>query len=97
MVLSFMIILCTAIVNNSVEVLKIASLVSSTICKDNIITSVFETTYYITKILVDDCGGHGRALETLQEILKNRDIKKVNVNDLMKDLRVCLHDRYNDA
>ncbi|CAG8681984.1 8266_t:CDS:2, partial [Funneliformis mosseae] len=39
----------------------------------------------------------GRALEALQEILEKRDIKKVNVNDLMNDLRKRLRDRYSEA
>ncbi len=52
---------------------------------------------YITKILVEDCGGHGRALETLQEILKNHDINKCNLDLLMNDLRYALSDRYIDA
>ncbi|CAI2188222.1 19030_t:CDS:2, partial [Funneliformis geosporum] len=48
-------------------------------------------------MLVNDCGGHGSALEVLQEILKGRDIQNVNINDMMNDLCVRLHDRYCEA
>ncbi|CAG8509257.1 5556_t:CDS:2 [Funneliformis caledonium] len=94
---AFVITLCTTMATNSIEVLKIthrkcvelpiASLIPPTICNNNNVTPVFEMTDHITKILVDDCGGLGRALEALQVILEKCDIKKVNVNDIMNDLR----------
>ncbi|CAG8456509.1 1378_t:CDS:10 [Funneliformis caledonium] len=79
---TFVIPLCTATVSDPVE-------------------SVLKITHrkhdHIIKMLVNDCGGHGRALEVLQEILKDRDIQNVNINDVMNDLRIRLRDRYCEA
>ncbi|CAG8577445.1 9447_t:CDS:2, partial [Funneliformis mosseae] len=68
-----------------------------TIIKGGVVTSIFQTDDHIIKMLVNDCGGHGRALEVLQEILKDRDIQNVNINDMMNDLRIRLYDGYREA
>ncbi|CAG8606483.1 11470_t:CDS:2, partial [Dentiscutata heterogama] len=50
----------------------------------------------ISNILVEDCGGHGRALEVLNECLAGRSIEECNINTLMNDLRYNLTERYGD-
>ncbi|CAG8593974.1 9675_t:CDS:2, partial [Acaulospora colombiana] len=50
----------------------------------------------ISNILVEDCGGHGRALEVLNECLAGHSIEECNVNTLMNDLRHNLTERYGD-
>ncbi|CAJ0628823.1 3565_t:CDS:2 [Entrophospora sp. SA101] len=45
-------------------------------------------------MLVDDMGGHGRALEVLQNSLHNRDMDNCNFLDLMNNIRTQLKDRY---
>ncbi|CAG8583657.1 13207_t:CDS:1 [Funneliformis caledonium] len=105
---TFVIPLCTATVTEPIDsVLKIthrkhvylpiASLDPPTIIKGGVVTSIFQTDDHIIKMLVNDCGGHGRALEVLQEILKDRYIQNVNINDMMNDLRIRLYDRYHEA
>ncbi|CAG8455748.1 11633_t:CDS:2 [Acaulospora colombiana] len=51
----------------------------------------------ITNILVEDCGGHGRALEVLNDCLAGRNIEECNVNTLMNDLRSKFTEKYRDA
>ena len=51
----------------------------------------------IMNILVEDCGGHGRALEVLSECMAGRSIDNCNFDNLMHDLRVRLTDRYKEA
>ena len=46
-------------------------------------------------MLVDDMGGHGCALEVLQNSLYNRDIDNCNFLDLMNNICTQLEDRYN--
>ncbi|CAG8631175.1 3956_t:CDS:2, partial [Ambispora gerdemannii] len=48
----------------------------------------------ITNILVEDCGGHGRALEVLNDCLAGRSVEECNVNTLMNDLRKNLIEKY---
>ncbi|KAI8598234.1 hypothetical protein EDD21DRAFT_193182 [Dissophora ornata] len=59
---------------------------------------VFDETDHIIKVLVDDCGGHGRALESLQEVIAT-EIKdgSYNVECLMNGLYFMLQDRYSEA
>ncbi|GES84608.1 crinkler (CRN) family protein, putative [Rhizophagus clarus] len=98
---TFLILLYTATVTDPVDsVLKIthhkrvylliASLDPPIIIKDGVITCIFQTDDHIIKMLVDDCGDYGRALKVLQEILKDRDIQNVNINDMINNLRVRL-------
>ncbi|CAJ0755871.1 20731_t:CDS:2 [Entrophospora sp. SA101] len=49
----------------------------------------------IIDILVNDMGGHGHALEVLQNSLHNRDIDNYNFLDLMNNIHTQLEDRYN--
>ncbi|CAG8447929.1 3563_t:CDS:2, partial [Gigaspora rosea] len=51
----------------------------------------------ITSTLVEDCGGHGRALEALNDCLAGRNIEECNINTLMNDLRHNLTEMYRDA
>ncbi|CAI2189932.1 16769_t:CDS:2 [Funneliformis geosporum] len=51
----------------------------------------------ITNTLVEDCGGHGRALEVLNDCLAGRNVEECNVNTLMNDLRYNLIEKYRDA
>ncbi|CAB4417333.1 unnamed protein product [Rhizophagus irregularis] len=51
----------------------------------------------ITNTIVEDCGGHGRALEVLNDCLDGRSIEECNVDTLMNDLRYNLTKKYRDA
>ncbi|RHZ76437.1 hypothetical protein Glove_197g38 [Diversispora epigaea] len=51
----------------------------------------------VTNTLVEDCGGHGRALEVLNDCLAGRSIEECNVDTLMNDLRYKLTEKYHDA
>ncbi|CAB5349616.1 unnamed protein product [Rhizophagus irregularis] len=89
----------TKSLSNKCVYLPVPTLHSPTICKENSqeSTEVFPKDL-ITKILVEDCGGHGRALETLQETLINHhDVSEDNINLLMNDLRNALTNRYIDV
>jgi len=48
---------------------------------------VFETKDPLVKLLVDDCGGHGRALEILADVLVGFNIDQGSLGDLMRVLR----------
>lgn len=48
-------------------------------------------------ILVEDCGGHGRALEVLSECIAGHSIDNCNIDNLMNDLHFRLTDRYKEA
>jgi hypothetical protein len=51
----------------------------------------------ITNTLVEDCGGHGRALEILNDCLDGHSIEECNVDTLMNKLRHELTIKYRDA
>ncbi|CAB5353877.1 unnamed protein product [Rhizophagus irregularis] len=51
----------------------------------------------ITNTIVEDCGGHGRALEVLNDCLDGRSIEECNVDTLMNDLHYNLTKKYRDA
>jgi hypothetical protein len=51
----------------------------------------------LTKILVEDCGGHGRALELLAEILAEVDIAQCNLKSLMAKIQKRLLKLYQFA
>jgi len=51
----------------------------------------------ITNIIVDDCAGHGRVLEVLNDCLAGRGIEECNANTLMNDLCYKLNQTYRDA
>ena len=54
---------------------------------------VFKTDL-LTKMLMGDCGGHGRALEMLAEVLDNVDIGECNIQTLMANLQRELRELY---
>ncbi|CAG8438877.1 10974_t:CDS:2 [Acaulospora colombiana] len=49
----------------------------------------------VTKMLIDDMGGHGRALEALGEVLNDRDLSEVNYIDLINDVLSALIKNYS--
>ncbi|GBC05314.1 hypothetical protein RclHR1_06170018 [Rhizophagus clarus] len=61
---------------------------------NNSICPVF-TEHPIVNMLVNDMGGHGRALETLEKALKNKDLENVNFIDLSGDIRCKLGQTYS--
>ncbi|CAG8689995.1 18168_t:CDS:2 [Rhizophagus irregularis] len=76
--------------------LPVPSMKPPTYRQGNKVIPVFEKKE-IMDILVEDCGGHGRALEVLSECMAGRSIEKCNVENLMNDLRFRLTDRYVEA
>lgn len=46
------------------------------------------------QLLVRDCGGHGRALEILWNLIKGKDLKSTNLKEIMHDLRAKLTSYY---
>ncbi|KAK3826415.1 MAG: hypothetical protein J3R72DRAFT_458011 [Linnemannia gamsii] len=99
---------CTATVISSVDqalasthwhrvVLPVASLEPPYITQnDGSSTAVFDEEDHIIKVLVNDCGGHGRALEGLQEVLEVT-TDHSNVELLINRLHDKLHRRYSEA
>ncbi|CAB4423970.1 unnamed protein product [Rhizophagus irregularis] len=77
--------------------LPVASLKPPTILDDNNSSIKVFQDNHIMNLLVDDCGGHGRALEVLAELVKDKNIKDCNINQLMHDLRSSLELRYAGA
>ncbi|GJJ67660.1 hypothetical protein EMPS_00006 [Entomortierella parvispora] len=77
-------------------VLPVASLKPPFIYQNGSATPVFDEDDHITKVLVTDCGGHGRALEALQQVIEaaGRDF---NVDSLMNSLYHKLKDLYSEA
>ncbi|KAF9313600.1 hypothetical protein BG006_004108, partial [Podila minutissima] len=76
-------------------VLPVASLKSPHIEKDGLSMAVFDEQDHVIKVLVSDCGGHGRALECLHEIVKTRG--KDNIESLMNGLHHKLQGHYSEA
>lgn len=104
---TFLLPCCTATISGPVSsflkssprhriLLPLPSLHSPTFLKDGIEEGVFKKDY-ILDILVNDCGGHGRALEALEDALNGREIQDCNVDNLMNDLRYKLTSRYPDT
>ncbi|KAF9319144.1 hypothetical protein BG006_003044, partial [Podila minutissima] len=102
----FLMACCTATVTSPVEemlafthqnwvVLPVASLKSPHIEKDGLSMAVFDEQDHVIKVLVSNCGGHGRALECLHEIVKTRG--KDNVESLMNGLHHKLQGHYSEA
>ncbi|CAG8757682.1 229_t:CDS:1, partial [Ambispora leptoticha] len=103
----FVIPVCTSTITGPVEdtlkyshrkcvYLPVASLEPPNYRQDHRLVPVFKDDE-ITKTLVEDCGGHGRALEALNDCLAGRNIEECNLNTLMNDLRLKLTERYRDA
>jgi hypothetical protein len=74
--------------------LPIASLNPPEIRRNGILEKVFDEDDHLVKVLVSDCRGHGRALESLQEVLQDNDIKNSNVDELMNRLYDQLRNQY---
>lgn len=105
---AFLIPCCTATVTNPVDdalkfthrnrvVLPIASLEPPKIHQNGIFKNVFDEGDHLIRVLVSDCGGHGRALEALQEVLQGININNVNIDLLMNDLYAKIRNRYWEA
>src|SRR6185369_15084458 len=76
--------------------LPVASLEPPNYRQDHSLVPVFKNDE-ITKTLVEDCGGHGRALEVLNDCLAGRSIEECNLDTLMNDLRHKLTETYRNA
>ncbi|RHZ89391.1 hypothetical protein Glove_15g40 [Diversispora epigaea] len=48
----------------------------------------------IMKMLINDMGGHGRALEALEESISGKDLDNINFIDLINDVRSNLNNKY---
>ncbi|KAG0342727.1 hypothetical protein BG000_002072 [Podila horticola] len=103
----FLMACCTATVTSSVDkaltfthrkrvVLPVASLKSPCSNQDGSSVPVFDESDHIIKVLVGDCGGHGRALESLQQVIAATS-KDYNVESLMNGLHHRLNDLYSEA
>ncbi|CAJ0901619.1 6508_t:CDS:2 [Entrophospora sp. SA101] len=75
----------------------IISLQPPTTLQNDIVIPVFQQDNHIIKLLVDDCGGHGRALEVLAETLKDKNINECNIDNLMHHLCSNIIYHYEDA
>ncbi|KAF9372310.1 hypothetical protein CPB97_001349 [Podila verticillata] len=102
----FLMACCTATVTSPVEktlefthrnrvVLPVASLTSPHIEIDGLSTAIFDERDHIIKVLVSDCGGHGRALECLHQVVETRG--NGNVESLMNGLHLKLQGHYSEA
>ncbi|RHZ86979.1 hypothetical protein Glove_41g179 [Diversispora epigaea] len=103
----FLIPVCTSTISGPVDsVLKdstrrrvylpVPSLQPPSCQQGDSLVSVFKNDE-VTNTLVEDCGGHGRALEALNDCLDGRNIEECNVDTLMNDLRYKLIEKYRDA
>ncbi|KAG0271060.1 hypothetical protein BGZ95_001193, partial [Linnemannia exigua] len=103
----FLMACCTATVSSPVDkalasthrnrvVLPVASLEPPRITRNGLSTPVFDEDDHIIKVLVDDCGGHGRALESLQ-IAVEESGQDFNVELLMNNLHRKLQNLYSEA
>ncbi|KAG0200571.1 hypothetical protein BGX31_004021, partial [Mortierella sp. GBA43] len=103
----FLIACCTAMVTVPVDkvlafthrkrvVLPVASLESPRIFQNGLSVPVFDENDHIVKVLVSDCGDHGRALECLQKALDDVG-SDYNVNLLMDQLHGEIRDLYSEA
>ncbi|KAF9580471.1 hypothetical protein BGW38_002878 [Lunasporangiospora selenospora] len=103
----FLMACCTATVTSPVDkalalthrmrvVLPIASLEPPCISQGGQYIPVFDEEDHIIKVLVSDCGGHGRALESLQRACEKAG-KDFNVESLMNGLHLELRNLYSEA
>ncbi|KAG0011184.1 hypothetical protein BGZ82_003099, partial [Podila clonocystis] len=77
-------------------VLPVASLKPPCTSQDGSSVPVFDEDDHIIKVLVSDCGGHGRALESLQQAI-GATSEDYNVESLMNNLHRKLQDLYSEA
>ncbi|KAF9424621.1 hypothetical protein BGZ76_003497 [Entomortierella beljakovae] len=104
----FSIVCCTATVTAPVDqvlafthrkriFLPVASLNPPSIYENGVEKQIFKDDY-IMNLLLGDCGGHGRAIESLQEVIdKEGGIDNCNIDTLMHSLFIKLKDRYSEA
>ncbi|KAK3826764.1 MAG: hypothetical protein J3R72DRAFT_12604 [Linnemannia gamsii] len=103
----FLMTCCTATVTSPVDkalasthrnrvVLPVASLEPPRITRNGLSSPVFDDDDHIIKVLVDDCGGHGRALESLQIAIEESG-QDFNVDLLMNNLHRKLQNLYSEA
>ncbi|KAF9095501.1 hypothetical protein BGX27_001265 [Mortierella sp. AM989] len=103
----FLMACCTATVTSPVDkalasthrkrvVLPVAKLQPPRICRDGLAVPVFDEDDHIIKVLVGDCGGHGRALESLLRACEEAG-EDYNVDLLMNKLYLQLKDLYSEA
>ncbi|GJJ78218.1 hypothetical protein EMPS_10577 [Entomortierella parvispora] len=103
----FLMACCTATVTTPVDkalafthrkrvILPVASLEPPFIYRNGLASPVFDEDDHITKVLVSDCGGHGRALESLQQVMEAAGTD-FNVDSLMNNLLHKLKDLYSEA
>ncbi|KAG0265479.1 hypothetical protein DFQ27_000616 [Actinomortierella ambigua] len=77
-------------------VLPVASLKPPRSFLNGLSKPVFDENDHVIKVLVDDCGGHGRALECLQQVVEEAG-EDFNVDSLMNSLYSRLQDLYPEA
>ncbi|RUS26936.1 hypothetical protein BC938DRAFT_483914 [Jimgerdemannia flammicorona] len=77
--------------------LPVASLEPPAIRQNDTIQPAFPMDDPVMKILVGDCGGHGRALEILWNLIRGLDLINCDVGDLMRKLRSNLTELYKSA
>ncbi|KAK3821633.1 MAG: hypothetical protein J3Q66DRAFT_154461 [Benniella sp.] len=104
---AFLLACCTATVTSPVDqvlafthrkrvTLPVASLKPPYTDSDGSFKPVFDENDHVTKVLVSDCGGHGRALECLQEVLDGAG-RDYNVDSVMNQLHAGIRDLYSEA
>jgi hypothetical protein len=77
--------------------LPVASLQPPQICENDMSRSVFDLTDTITKTLLEDCGGHGRAMELLWTLMEKDGSWKHNIGSFMRNLRKRFSTQYEKA
>ena len=77
--------------------LPVASLTPPTITRNGKEVDVFDTDDTLVKILLDDCGGHGRAIEIMSDMMREVPDWKTNLSKLMKSIREGLETQYEKA
>jgi hypothetical protein len=101
----FLLTCCTATVSGPIEgflktstrkrvYLPVAALEPPSTMKNNVLRPVFAMDNPILKILVEDCGGHGRAIEVLSSLTENMNVDECDVGNLIRDLCASLVNIY---
>ena len=104
----FLLACCTATVTGPFEeffkasarkrvFLPVASLDLPAIIDGCVLRPVFKIDNPLLKILVEDCGGHGRALEVLSLLTESINLDDCDVGKLMRDLSSRLIDIYGNG
>lgn len=103
----FLMVCCTTTVISPVDkalasthwkwvILPVTSLEPLYFVQDGRSKLVFNENDHIIKVLVSNCGGHGRALESLQQAIEDAG-KSYNIELLMNGLHHGLRDCYSEA